>query len=182
MIEDLETLAAAEAAGLRLDSGTVDLAEVAAETVSSLAAQFAAADVGLTSHLTAATVTGDRFRLSQIVRNLLVNALKYTPAGGSAEISVAVSGDVACLTVADTGIGIPADDLPHIFDRFWRGNGRSRASGSGVGLAVVAHLVDAHGGSIDVESPPGNGTVFTARFPHADRETVAATPSGKAES
>jgi signal transduction histidine kinase len=109
-------------------------------------------------------------RLDQVLGNLVNNAFRYTPAGGSITLSVeAVSGGVR-LRLADTGEGIPPGDLPFIFDRFWRGD-RSRAhkagATSGLGLAICKQLVQAHGGRIDVESEPGKGTTFIIDLPAA---------------
>lgn len=165
VIEDLETLASAEAAGLRLERAPVDLAGLVEETTGLLAPQFEAAEVGLAARLEPATVSGDRLRLAQVVRNLLTNALKFTPAGGRVEIAVARHDGVVELAVSDTGVGIPADELPHVFERFWRGSNGRITAGSGVGLAVVDQLVRAHGGSVTAASEAGHGAVFTVELP-----------------
>ncbi len=165
VIEDLETLASAEAAGIRLDRTTVNVTALLEETVGLVAPQFAAGEVELVTRLEPAVVAGDPLRLEQIVRNLLSNALKFTPPGGTVEIDLVDRGEQVELTVTDSGIGIPAAELPHVFDRFWRGtNGRS-AAGSGVGLAVVAELVRAHHGDVTAASEQGRGAVFTVRLP-----------------
>jgi two-component sensor histidine kinase len=165
VIEDLETLASAEAAGLRLDRAPVDLAALVEQTTDLLEPQFEAAEVGLATRLEPATVSGDPLRLAQVVRNLLSNALKFTPAGGQVEVALAGRDGVVELAVSDSGVGIPPDELPHVFERFWRGaNGRGTA-GSGVGLAVVDQLVRAHGGSVTAASEPGGGAVFTVELP-----------------
>ena len=105
---------------------------------------------------------GDANRIEQVVANLLSNALRYTEAGGEVTLTVARSGDEVVLDVTDTGIGIRAEDLRHIFTRFWRGDpSRSRATGgTGIGLAIVRELVRAHEGRIDVDSVPGAGSRF----------------------
>jgi two-component system sensor histidine kinase BaeS len=165
VIDDLETLASAEAAALRLHLADVAVGALVEETARLVAPQFAAAEVTLETHVEPVTVRGDELRLAQVVRNLLANALKFTPAGGHVEITLQPRGRFVELSVADTGVGITADDLPRVFDRFWRGaNGRA-TSGSGIGLAVVAELVRAHGGRVSVSSEPGSGTRFDVELP-----------------
>lgn len=109
----------------------------------------------------------DKDRFSQIVINLLANAMAYTPAGGSITLSAGRKKDCWWLQVADTGIGIPEEDLPRIFERFYRvDKARSRESGgTGLGLAIVKHLVESHHGEIQVDSRVGKGTTFTLTFP-----------------
>ncbi|MDQ2809859.1 MAG: HAMP domain-containing histidine kinase [Chloroflexota bacterium] len=114
-------------------------------------------------------VMGDAGQLKQVVLNLLDNALRYTPPGGAVTVRAAVAESWACLTVQDTGSGIAANDLPHIFARFYRGDpSRTRATGnSGLGLAIVRALIEAHGGTIGVQSTSGAGTCFVIRLPLA---------------
>jgi signal transduction histidine kinase len=117
-----------------------------------------------------AVVMGDRTRLRQLLLNLVTNAIKYTPRGGRVELSATRRpGDEITVVVRDTGIGIAANDLPHVFDRFWRADrARSRASergGFGLGLAISQWIVQAHGGSLTVQSRLGRGTVFTVVLP-----------------
>ena len=165
VIQDLETLASAEAAGLHLDRAAVDLGAIVGEAAQTLCPQFAAAEVELTTEVEPVTVHADAFRLAQVVRNLLTNALKFTPEGGRVLVRLGRENGGVALCVSDTGVGIPPADLSHVFDRFWRGaNGRSTA-GSGIGLAVVDELVRAHGGTVSVASDGAAGTVFTVRLP-----------------
>ena len=103
-------------------------------------------------------VLGDQDRLRQVMINLLENALKFTPAGGLVSVAFEVAEKEAKLTVADTGIGIPAEDLPHLFERFHRGRNASSYTGNGLGLAIVKAIVTAHGGDVAVESETGKGT------------------------
>ena len=108
-------------------------------------------------------VNGDRDRLKQVLLNLVSNAIQYTPAGGEVFLSLAKIGEQARLVVRDTGPGIPAEDLPHIFDRFYRAEKsrtRSRSSGFGLGLSISQWIVEHHGGQIKVESKEGRGTTF----------------------
>jgi two-component system sensor histidine kinase BaeS len=164
-IEDVETLASAEAAGLHLEQAPTDLAEVARREANQLAPIFAEAEVELQTLLGGpVVVSGDAARLGQVVRNLLDNARKYTPAGGVVHLVVRAHGSDAQIIVRDTGCGIPLDELPHVFDRFWRGT-TVAAAGSGIGLAVVRELVQAHGGSVEVTSRPGAGSTFMVEIP-----------------
>jgi two-component system sensor histidine kinase BaeS len=166
VIEDLETLASAEAAALRLEHGEVDLRALVEQTARLLAPQFESAEVRLETRLEPVVVTGDQLRLGQVARNLLTNALKFTPPGGHVEVALtAHEGRGALLTVTDTGTGIPPEELPHVFERFWRGSNGRATAGSGVGLAVVAELVRAHGGQVTAASEPGNGARFSVELP-----------------
>jgi len=105
-------------------------------------------------------------RLERVLLNLLTNAVKYSPDGGDVEITVAKDGPVAVLAVRDSGIGIPAADLPHIFERFYRAsNVGDQQRGTGLGLAGVQQIVEQHGGQIRAASGPGAGSTFTVRLP-----------------
>ena len=165
MVGDLQTLAAADAAALNLARRPCDLAELAAAAAGSLAHRFEAAGITLDRRLAASPVLADPHWLHQVITNLLTNALKFTPAGGHVTISTGRSGTDAILQVTDTGPGIPADDLPRIFDRFWRGQQAAQVSGSGIGLAVAADLAQAHGGRLTARSEPGRGTEMTLALP-----------------
>lgn len=104
--------------------------------------------------------------MDRIFTNLIGNGVKYTPAGGSVTVSLGCAGDRAWVKVADTGIGIPKDALPHLFEEFYRApNARQFAVGTGLGLAIVKELVERYGGTIEVESQVGEGTTFTVTFP-----------------
>ena len=105
--------------------------------------------------------------IHQVVTNLLGNSLKFTSAGGTVTIRTRLEGPGAVLEVADTGVGIPADELPRIFDRFWRGQAAAQTSGSGIGLAVAAELAWAHGGTLTAASQPGEGTCLTLTLPQS---------------
>jgi two-component system sensor histidine kinase BaeS len=112
----------------------------------------------------------DRMRIRQLLLNLLTNAIKFTPVGGRVDIRTEVlRGEEVSIEVRDTGVGIAAGDLPHIFDRFWRADvARSRAgirSGVGLGLAICKWITEAHGGTIDARSRPNRGTTLTVRLP-----------------
>ena len=168
MVTDLQTLAAADAAALHLTRRPCDLASVAAAAADSLAGQFEAAGITLERRLTAVGIDADPRWLHQVITNLLTNALKFTAAGGRVTIEAGSRGyQDAVLTVTDTGTGIPADELPRIFDRFWRGRQAAQTSGSGVGLAVAAELAQAHDGQLTARSQLGQGTDMTLTLPRA---------------
>ncbi|HSJ63871.1 MAG TPA: ATP-binding protein [Gemmatimonadaceae bacterium] len=130
-----------------------------------------------------ATVMGDRTRLRQLFLNLVTNAIKYTPRGGSVEVSLSTAGKTATFSVRDTGIGISAADLPHVFERFYRADrARSRTAergGFGLGLAISHWIAEAHGGTISVRSRLGRGSTFTVTLPMVE-EGVAAAGEGAA--
>jgi len=165
MVGDLQTLAAADAAALHLSRRQCDLADIAAVAADSLARRFEAAAVDLDRRLSPVLVLADPHWLHQVVTNLLTNALKFTPAGGRVTISTRQAGADAVLEVADTGIGIPAEELPRVFDRFWRGQRSGQTSGSGIGLAIAAELARAHGGQLTAASAEGAGTTMTLTLP-----------------
>jgi signal transduction histidine kinase len=167
IVQDVETLAAAEASQFRLERRRLDFAEVARDGVAALHGQADAANLKVTTELQPTFVDADRARLEQVVRNLLGNALKFTPAGGNVRVLVAAANGHAQLTVEDSGPGIADDELPHLFERFWRGRSGRDATGSGVGLAVVAELVRAHGGRVEASARPGGGARFTVSLPNA---------------
>jgi two-component system OmpR family sensor kinase len=114
------------------------------------------------------TISGDRDRLKQVFLNLLGNAVQYTPAGGAVNLSLDRVGEKVRVIISDTGPGIPAQDLPHIFERFYRGEKsrtRSGSTGFGLGLSIAYWIVRNHGGSIDVNSRDGQGTTFCVWLP-----------------
>jgi len=167
MVDDLQTMAAADAAVLQLARERCDLADIAGSAADSLARRFEAAEVSLDRVLATAQVLADERWMHQVVTNLLGNALKFTPAGGTVTIRTGQDGPSAVLEVEDTGVGIPADELPRIFDRFWRGRAAASTSGSGIGLAVAAELARAHGGTLTAASQPGDGARITLTLPRA---------------
>ena len=161
----------------RLDAGEAqqewrrfDLAGVAADTAGQMS--LLAEDKGISVNCNVeqeAGVEGDRARIKQVVVNLLDNAIKYTPSGGSIQLNVRASDGKAILEVIDTGIGIPAGALPHVFERFFRvDQARSRdIGGAGLGLAIVKSICAAHGGQVEVESAEGRGSRFKVEMPLA---------------
>ncbi|GAB2847349.1 ATP-binding protein [Lentzea nigeriaca] len=164
LVEDLQELAAADAGALSLHPEPMDAAELLAGIA---AAHQVDLDVPAGQEL---RLTADPVRLRQVVRNLVVNAVQHTPADGRVAVGGRVEGDEVVLTVSDTGHGIAADDLPHVFERFWRADrSRARATGGrGLGLAIAKHYVLAHKGTITVTSEVGEGTTFTIRLPREE--------------
>ena len=169
LVEDLLSLAEMERPDVTLRREPLDLRALAAESVSLFRDTAGRAGLGLVLLPgPAAEVVGDRVRLAQVVANLVENAIKYTERG-QVEVSVGVDGERAWLEVADTGPGIPAEDQPRVFERFYRvDKARSRAQGgTGLGLAIVKHAVALHGGSIGLTSVVGQGSRFRVELPRA---------------
>ncbi|HUZ52801.1 MAG TPA: ATP-binding protein [Streptosporangiaceae bacterium] len=173
MVEDLQRLAAAESAALQLTLVPCDLSAVTAEAASPLRESFSAAGVGLTERLAEVQVMCDPGRMREVVSNLLTNALKFTPPGGSVVLDTGPDETgMARIGVRDTGTGIPRDELPHVTERFFRGlHSPQMAAGTGIGLTIVAELVQAHRGQLDIASAPGRGTQVTITLPLAAAES-----------
>ncbi len=168
LIEDLQELALAESGQLDLDFQPCDLADLTRRAVTAYGPKAEEAGVAIVLDLPdSAPLRGDPGRLGQALRNLLTNAVNYTPAGGVVTVSVSVSGDDLELRVSDTGPGIPEDQIPHVFERFYRvDKSRSRATGgTGLGLTIAHRLVEAHGGRISLESRVGHGASFCIILP-----------------
>jgi two-component system sensor histidine kinase BaeS len=165
LVDDLAALAAAESSGLSLHRTPVDVGAVAADAANALKSQFEDAQLDTLLEIEPVTVNGDSTRLNQIVTNLLTNAIKFTPPHGCVTVSTRHADGAAVLTVTDTGPGIPEDELPRVFDRFWRGSAARTRDGSGIGLAVVAELVAAHAGTVIAANAAGAGAVFTVTLP-----------------
>jgi len=168
-IDDLQRLAAAEAAAVQLHLTDQDLAAVAADVANSMAESYAATGLSLEQQLARAPVRCDLDRMREVIVNLLTNARKFTPAGGHVALTVrADTPGLATLTVSDSGVGIPPEDLPRITERFFRsGSSAQTAPGSGIGLTIVSELVRAQHGELDITSKPGEGTQVTIMLPQA---------------
>jgi len=174
LVEDLLELTRAEAGRLRLRREHVDLASVATNILRTFEARAEQLGVQLRISGAPARIDGDPDRLAQVLVNLIDNSLRHTPAGGSVTIDIGTSDGGATLAVRDTGGGIPYNDLPHIFERFYVVD-RSRArdvTGTGLGLSIVRGIVEAHGGTVSADSEFGAGATFTCAFP-ASRATPA---------
>lgn len=168
VVEGLLELSRAESGQVEIEHELVDLSQLIADVCEDFELLAAEHDLRLDCDIPQfVRIVGDRARLRQVLINLLDNAVKYTPAGGTIRVAVAVEQPWVHLRISDTGIGIPAEDIPFIFDRFYRvDKARSRkVGGTGLGLAIVRWIVEAHGGSINVESTEGVGTTFHLRLP-----------------
>jgi heavy metal sensor kinase len=171
MVDSLLMLARADEGRAPLHLESVDLREILEEVAetASIFSEHSGVHVTVDVPKVALAVPIDRMRVRQLLMNLLTNAIKYTPAGGSIAIHSERGAGNVVVTVQDSGIGIAAGDLPHIFDRFWRADqARSRTGqrpGAGLGLAISKWIAEAHGGSITAQSRPGRGTTLTVTLP-----------------
>ncbi|MFI6576761.1 sensor histidine kinase [Nocardiopsis sp. NPDC050513] len=166
IIDDLRDLALADAGKLRLSLELVEARGLVEQVAASYRLRADEAGLELVTETSDVVLRADRTRLFQAVGNLLGNALRHT-SEGTVTVRVRPEGDEAVFEVADTGTGIAAEDLPNVFDRFWRAEkSRSRQTGgSGLGLSIVRNLTELHGGRVSVESALGEGTTFTLRLP-----------------
>ncbi|MFS4094434.1 sensor histidine kinase [Streptomyces sp. AF1A] len=168
IIDDLQDLAAADAGTLRLHPEPLRAGDLLDQVAAAHRVAAGAAGVALRTEADpAAWLDADPVRMRQALGNLVSNALRHTPADGTVTLAARRDGSDVVLTVADTGCGIAAEELPHVFERFWRAEkSRSRRTGgSGLGLPIVRHMVAAHGGTAEAASEPGAGAVFTLRLP-----------------
>jgi len=168
LIDDLRDLALAEAGELRLDKESTDLAALVSQVVETVNSSLEGGpQLSSTSAKELPAVTLDPKRIRQVLANLLSNAVRFTPEEGEVHVEVVHGDKMVEVRVTDTGPGIPPKDLPHLFERFYRGDrARTRASGgSGLGLAIAKQWVEAHGGMIRAENAEGGGARFTIRLP-----------------
>lgn len=168
LVSDLDQVIQTEAGALHISKEELDVSEVANEIVDSMKASFQRKNIQLTHKLEPlALVVGDKQRLAQVFSNLLTNSLKHTEPNGEVVVSVVHDSEMVMITIKDNGIGIPEEDLPYVFERFYRGD-RSRnreRGGSGLGLTIAKGIVEAHQGEINIESELGKGTIVTIRLP-----------------
>jgi signal transduction histidine kinase len=178
LVESLLTLARADEGRAPLAVERTDLRELVAEASETAGMLGEGADVTVTTRMPDGSVWAavDRRRIRELLLNLVTNAIKYTPAGGRLELQLDERADQILLIVRDSGIGLAAGDLPHVFERFWRADlARSRTGerpGTGLGLAITKWIAEAHGGSIAVQSRPGRGSVFTVTLPGLIPDTL----------
>ncbi len=163
MINTMLEITRTDSGVAELDSETLDIREVTEEAADLFKpmAEDKDIDIQLNTPPQVVTVRGDRSKLQRVVANLLDNAIRYTPPGGTVTISVEIDTAHAKVAIVDTGMGIDANDLSHIFERFYRGDKCRSTPGSGLGLSLALAIIRAHGGDITVKSTPGGGTTFT---------------------
>ena len=166
LVDDLRALAQAEAGQLQLVRQPTDIVQLLRGVRASFEVQAESKVQTLNLELPSepSTVDVDPQRVRQVVANLISNALRHTPEGGRVVVSASEQPEAVQVSVADSGPGVPTEDIPHVFDRFWQGD-RARAGSSGLGLAIARELVRAHGGRIWVESTAGQGTTFRFTLP-----------------
>jgi two-component system sensor histidine kinase BaeS len=177
LTDDLATLSAADAAGLSLQRKPTNLSSLVRQTVDAMLPTLAAAELEVENEIEDdVTLDADADRVKQVITNLLVNAAKFTPPAGRIDVALHRDPTHAILTVSDSGPGIPDDELPHVFERFWRGRTKGHTSGSGVGLSVVQSIVNAHDGTVTADNNANGGARFTVRLP------APAAPASRPES
>ncbi|MEH2121123.1 CheR family methyltransferase [Nostoc sp.] len=168
LIDDMLDVSRITSGKLHLETRLIDLVSVIDVAIESAKLSAEAKTIQIVSQLNSATVVGDFDRLQQVLWNLFSNAIKFTPVGGRVEIRLEAVDTHAQIQVSDTGIGIPADLLPYVFERFRQGDSSSSKTtqGLGLGLSIVRHLVELHGGTVQAQSPgEGQGTTITIRLP-----------------
>jgi signal transduction histidine kinase len=171
LVEDLRVLSQAEARQLPIHWEDVDVADLLNDVATSFNGQAQTTNIVLnveTPPDERLVIEADYGRLDQVMGNLVSNALRHTPAGGTVTLRSQAAGDYVCIEVIDTGEGIAAADLPFVFDRFWKADPartHSQSGGSGLGLAIARQLVQAQGGQISVVSETGAGATFTLEMP-----------------
>lgn len=190
LVEDLLTLARGDTGRIELRCEPVDLNDLClrmAEYISPLADQRDQTliyEPPLGAETVPVRVSADVLRVKQLLLNLLDNAIKYTPLRGRVALRLKTENNVAVITVADTGRGIPPEDLPHIFERFFRRSAKTAdrtAAGFGLGLSIVKWIVDSHGGRIEAKSEVGKGTEFMVRLPLLDSGAPPSVGDGSTE-
>ena len=169
LVEDLRTLALADAGQLYLERQPLDVAQWLVSVSEAHRVLFAEKELTLRMSVPAGlpSLVGDYVRLTQMLNNILGNVMRYVPAGGAVHITATQENDGVAIRIADNGPGVPAEALPHLFERFWRGDAsRSRATGgSGLGLAIARYIVEAHQGRIWAEPSPGGGLTLVFWLP-----------------
>ena len=180
IVRALLMLSQAESGQLALHKTEIEFAEVVRDQVDQFQIPAEDQDVHLSAELPASCrIQADRIQIERLISNLLSNAVKYTPRGGEVRVRLDRTGDEARLIVEDTGVGISQENVPHIFDRFYRVPSADPEKGLGLGLSFVAWIVKAHGGTIGVESALDRGTRFTVSLPA--REPAPAPASAEAQ-
>ncbi len=177
LVDDLLLLARSNSGAVALTRQALDLGDVAAAAASSMAMPAGAKDVRVVVDPEPAMVEGDSVRLRQLVMILVDNAIAHSPAGGEVRVAVRTDGSAALLDVEDQGRGVRPEDMPHLFDRFWRASG-APSGGTGLGLAIAKWIVDRHRGTITVSNRVEGGAQFRVRLPSL--KPGSASPSASA--
>jgi two-component system OmpR family sensor kinase/two-component system sensor histidine kinase BaeS len=178
LVNDLQILSLAETGQLPLHPTRFLIADLIHDLDSSFSAQAKSQSIGLKTDIANPNreITADYDRLTQVLSNLISNALRHTPNGRIISIETGTGSSLERsirITVKDSGLGIAAEDLPFIFDRFWRGDkSRSERTHSGLGLAITKQLIHAHGGTIEAQSVVGKGTTFTIELPEHPQQNI----------
>jgi two-component system phosphate regulon sensor histidine kinase PhoR len=167
LVAELTELSRIETGKAELKKEPVDLNQLAEEVIAQLSPQAGRQRLTVAKELAAGLppVPADRARVRQVMVNLLHNAIKFTPAGGRIVVSSRAAGDAVIMAIADSGAGIAREDLPHVFERFYKGDKARAEEGTGMGLAIAKHIVEAHGGTIRAESEEGKGSTFSFSLP-----------------
>jgi two-component system phosphate regulon sensor histidine kinase PhoR len=178
LINDFLELASLEGSPYARERRVVDVKSLVDETLEELRPVIEASGLTFDASfpMESVEVVGDRRRLMQVLDNLIGNAIKYTPAGGSFSVQIAALGDDVEIAVKDTGPGIPEEAIPTLFERFTRVRHAIKVGGTGLGLMIVREVVEAHGGKVGVDSAPGKGSRFWIRLPRALSSVVDQTP------
>ena len=169
LISDLRDISLAESGQLELNLTSTDMVELVRRVVSNyeINAREKNIRIKLEKEPQISEIEADTIRMEQVISNLLTNAIRHTPSSGSISVTIKNDEGGLAISVADTGEGIAPEDLPHVFERFYRsGSSRSRKEGgTGLGLAIVKQMVEAHGGKVWVESKRGTGSIFSILLP-----------------
>ena len=180
LIQDLLDVATIESGHLRIALESADLGAVARRALSMVQEQAGERGVQVSSRIPSLEpMRIDAMRMEQVFANLLANAVKFTDRGGTVSLELVLEPNDVYVTITDSGIGIPPEAMPHIFDRFWHSRRSARTVGTGLGLAIAKGIVVAHGGQIDVTSTVGKGSTFSFRLP---MESCAASAAAHSES
>jgi signal transduction histidine kinase len=167
LVGELETLSRYEAENLALQTERLDISDLVQRVLKNFESRFSEKHIASVFNGRETWIEADRDKLSQVFINLISNAIKFTPEGGSITVKVSCVDKDASIEISDTGIGIPKEDQAHVFERFYRTDkSRSRATGgAGIGLTIAKSIVKAHGGEISVSSEEGKGSTFTVILP-----------------
>ncbi|HEY3336623.1 MAG TPA: HAMP domain-containing sensor histidine kinase [Candidatus Limnocylindrales bacterium] len=178
LVDDLLLLARSDSGAIALEAVPLDLGDIAFDAAGAIGRAAAAKDVRVVVDPEPAMITGDPARLRQLVMNLVDNAVRHSPRGGDVGVQVRASGGIASIEVTDEGAGLREEDMPHVFDRFWRAPG-APSGGTGLGLAIAKWIVDRHHGRIGVANRPGGGAAFRVELPGEGLATT--TPPREAD-